>query len=198
MRDHGLKGRVKKRFVRTTDSDHDQPVADNLLGQNFEATAPNLVWVGDVTYLRTPQGWLYLAVLIDLFSRAVVGWALSTTNDRWLALQALDMAVMRRAPEPGLIHHTDRGSPYASHDYQQALEDRGLICSMSRKGDCYDNAVAESWFASFKTELGERFESHANAQRLIFEHIEVYYNQLRRHSKLDYLSPRDFERRAAA
>jgi transposase InsO family protein len=198
MQERGLKGKVRRRWVKTTDSKHDQPVAANVLDRNFEATAPNQRWAGDVTYLRTPDGWLYLAVILDLYSRRVVGWALSPFNDRRLALRALEMAVKRRRPAPGLIHHTDQGSPYASEDYQRALEAHGMICSMSRKGNCYDNAVMESWFGMFKTELGEDFESFADAHHLAFDYIEGFYNGIRIHSALGYLSPRDFERQAAA
>ena len=198
MRDRGLQGKVRRRWVTTTDSRHDQPVAPNVLGQQFAAAAPNERWVGDVTYLRTPEGWLYLAVILDLFSRRVVGWALSPFNDRWLALRALEMAVSQRRPKSGLIHHTDQGSPYASSDYQKVLERHGMRCSMSRRGNCYDNAVAESWFGMFKTELGETFESFADAKHKVFDYIEGFYNTRRRHSALDYQSPAEFERTVAA
>jgi transposase InsO family protein len=197
MHEHGLRGRVRRAFVRTTDSEHDQPVAPNLLDRDFTANQPNERWVGDVTYLRTPEGWVYLAVVLDLFSRFVVGWAISAVNDGHLALSALDMAVRRRRPGMGLLHHTDQGSPYASEDYQDALEAVGITCSMSRRGNCYDNAAMESWFGKFKVELGEDFESLAHAKRATFDHIEVFYNQQRRHSTLGYLSPGDFERHAA-
>jgi transposase InsO family protein len=156
----------------------------------------NQRWAGDVTYLRTPQGWLYLAVLLDLYSRRVVGWALSPLNDRWLVLRALEAAVRRRRPAAGLVHHTDQGSPYGSRDYQMALEQHGLRPSMSRKGNCYDNAVVESWFGMLKAELGERFDSPKHAKKALFDYIEVFYNQRRRHSALGYLSPAEFERQA--
>jgi transposase InsO family protein len=198
MRDEGLEGKVRRRWVTTTDSQHDRPVAPNVLAQNFVASAPNERWAGDVTYLRTPDGWLYLAVILDLFSRRVVGWALSPFNDRRLALRALESAVRRRRPHAGLVHHTDQGSPYASEDYQEALARRGMTCSMSRRGNCYDNAVVESWFGMFKTELGETFESFADAQLKTFDYIEAFYNTRRRHSALGYLSPAEFERRMAA
>ena len=198
MRERGLEGKVRRRWVTTTDSQHDRPVASNVLAQNFAAAAPNQRWAGDVTYLRTPDGWIYLAVILDLFSRRVVGWALSPINDRRLALRALDMAVRRRRPEPGLVHHTDQGSPYASEDYQEVLERHGMTCSMSRRGNCYDNAVVESWFGMFKTELGDTFESFADAQLKVFDYIEAFYNSHRRHSALDYLSPAEFERRVVS
>jgi len=199
MREQGLKGKAPpKRFVRTTDSGHSLPVAPNLLARNFHASLPNQRWVGDITYLRTPDGWLYLAAIIDLYSRFVVGWALSPLIDRQLTLKALDMALKRRCPDEGLVHHTDRGSQYASADYQERLEKNGILCSMSRKGDCYDNAAMESWFARLKTELGEDFENEESAQRALFQYIEVFYNQRRRHSTLGYVSPAEFERRAEA
>jgi transposase InsO family protein len=193
-----LQGRTRRAFVTTTDGHHDQPVAPNVLDRDFTATAPNQRWVGDVTYLRTPEGWVYLAVIVDLYSRFVVGWATSPVNDRHLAKRALESAARRRSPPRGLLHHTDRGSPYASDDYQRALAILGFECSMSRRGNCYDNAVMESWFNTLKVELGERFESHADALRKLFDYIEGFYNPHRRHSSLGYLSPAAFERRAAA
>lgn len=193
MQEHGLRGHSKVRFTTTTDSNHAQPVAGNILDRNFTASAPNQRWVGDVTYLYTPSGTLFLAAILDLFSRAIVGWAVSAVNDRKLALAALDMALKRRCPEAGLIHHTDQGSPYASADYQRVLETQGIVCSMSRRGNCYDNAVMESWFGKLKVTVGERFESHADAKRELFEYIEVFYNRRRRHSSLGYVSPAAFE-----
>jgi putative transposase len=198
MRERGLEGKVRRRWVTTTDSDHGHRVAPNVLGQNFEASGPNERWAGDVTFLRVPDGWLYLAVILDLFSRRVVGWALSPCNDRRLALRALDMAVRRRRPEPGLVHHTDQGSPYASDDYQEVLDRYGMTCSMSRRGNCYDNAVVESWFGMFKTELGDSFDSMADAKGKVFDYIEAFYNSRRLHSALGYLSPLEFERTMAA
>jgi transposase InsO family protein len=197
MRAKGLRGRGRPGFVRTTDSEHDQPVAPNVLDQDFTADGPNERWVGDVTYLKTPGGWLYLAAILDLYSRYVVGWAVSAINDRRLAMRALDQAVRRRRPPEGLLHHTDQGSPYASEDYQKALDALGFECSMSRRGNCYDNAVMESWFKTLKSELGESFESPAAAQRELFDFIETFYNAERRHSSLGFKSPRDFERLAA-
>jgi transposase InsO family protein len=182
MNEKGLRGRSKKRFVRTTDSKHDDPVAPNVLERRFETTTPNEAWVGDVTYIATAQGWLFLAVLLDLFSRRVVGWATSDTNDTTLALAALDHAVRSRRPNAGLIHHTDRGSPYASEDYRAALAARGLVASMSRTGDCYDNAVAESFFASLKAEWVdyEDYADHDVGHASVGEYIERFYNPTRR------------------
>ena len=198
MRQHGLRGKVRRSYVKTTDSTHGLATAPNTLDRDFTAAAPNERWVGDVTFLRTPDGWLYLAVILDLYSRMVVGWATSETNDRHLVLNALDQGLRRRRPGTGLLHHTDRGSTYASDDYQAALDKAGIVCSMSRKGNCWDNAAMESWFGTMKTELGEVFESATDADRLLFDFIEVFYNQQRRHSSLGYESPGAFERRACA
>jgi transposase InsO family protein len=197
MQAGGLKGKVRRRFVRTTDSNHALPVAPNLLARDFSAQKPNQRWVADITYLRTPEGWVYLAAVLDLYSRAIVGWSTSAVIDRHLALAALEMAMKRRCPEQGLLHHTDQGSQYASEDYQRMLEARGITCSMSRRGDCYDNAAMESWFGTLKTELGESFESHAHAKRALFDYIEMFYNRKRRHSSLGYVSPAEFERNTA-
>ncbi len=198
MRDRGLQGCKKRRFVRTTDSRHDHPIAPNLLQRQFDAEAPDRAWVGDVTYIPTAEGWLYLAVLLDLFSRRVVGWATSDTNDRALALAALQQALRERRPRPGLVHHTDRGSPYASADYRALLARSGLIASMSATGDCFDNAVAESFFASLKTEWIDRqdYASHVTAVTSIADYIDGFYNPARRHSYLDYVSPIQFEMRS--
>ena len=198
MHEEGLAGRPKRRFKHTTDSNHGQPVAENLLKRDFTAKGPNQRWVGDTTELRTPQGKLFLAVIIDLFSRFVVGWALSAMNDRHLTLKALDMAVRRRCPDAGLLHHSDQGSTYASEDYQKVLDERGITCSMSRRGNCLDNAAMESWNSTLKMELSEDFESPAHAKAQLFEFIEVFYNQTRLHSTLDYCSPAEFERNARA
>jgi putative transposase len=194
MQAEGLKGKTRRRWVKTTDSKHDLPVAANLLGRNFEASAPNQRWVGDITYLRSPEGWLYLAAILDLHSRMIVGWAVSAVIDRHLVIKALDAALRRRGPGAGLLHHSDQGSQYASEDYQDVLEANAITCSMSRRGDCYDNAAMESWFGTLKTELGESFESHADAKRRLFDYIEVFYNQRRRHSSLGFVSPAEFER----
>lgn len=198
MQEEGLVGRPSRRFkCPTTDSNHGLPVAENLLQRDFKAAAPNQRWVGGTTELVTPMGKLYLAAIIDLYSRFVVGWALSANNDRHLTLEALNMAILRRCPEKGLIHHSDRGSTYASEDYQDELRARGLTCSMSRRGNCLDNAAMESWNSTLKSELGEQFESPADAKARVFDYIEVFYNQTRMHSSLDYASPAEFERGAA-
>jgi putative transposase len=196
MRSAGLRARRRLgRRPRTTDSKHALPVAPNVLSQKFTVEVPDRVWVGDITYLRTGEGWLYLAVLLDLYSRRVVGWALDRNIDRSLALRALTMALDRRRPDPALLHHTDRGSQYASTDYQLELEEAGLRCSMSRKGNCYDNAVAESFFATLKKELAHhrRWRTRDEATPAIFEYIEGFYNRRRRHSALGYRSPVEYE-----
>ncbi len=200
MREEGLQARARKRFKLTTDSHHTQPVAPNVLARDFSAEAPNQRWVGDTTELLigTSRAKLYLAVLLDLFSRFIVGWALSAVNDRHLVSRALRMAIERRCPDAGLLHHSDRGCTYASEDYQAILEANRITCSMSRRGDCYDNAVMESAFSTVKTELGEHFESYADAKRQVFDYIELFYNPQRRHSTLDYVSPAMYERRHAA
>ena len=195
MRETGLVSRPRKRFVATTNSAHVDPIAPNLLERNFTTVAPNRVWVTDVTAIWTHAGWLYLAAILDLFSRRVVGWATSESNDRLLALDALHAAVGKRTPERGLIHHSDRGSPYASEDYRAALQTNGMVASMSRKGDCWDNAVAESFFSTLKTEaLGDHVPSDvAAARRILREYIDEYYNVGRQHSFLDYATPIGFE-----
>lgn len=195
MQQQGLVARVRRRYKCTTMSDHDQPVAANLLARRFEADLPNQRWVGDTTELRIGEsGRLFLATILDLHSRFVVGWALSAVNDRHLAIKALDSALRRRCPDAGLLHHSDQGSTYASEDYQDVLRAQGITCSMSRRGNCYDNAVAESWFSTLKAELGERFDSYASAKEDLFDYIEVFYNQQRRHSSLDYVSPAEYEK----
>jgi transposase InsO family protein len=198
MREQDLVARQRRRYKCTTMSDHDQPVAANLLDRKFHAEAPNQRWVGDTTELLIGDSGakLYLAVILDLFSRFVVGWAVSAVNDRHLTLKALDAAIRRRCPGAGLLHHSDQGSTYASEDYQNVLEHHGIQCSMSRRGNCYDNAPMESWNSTLKSELGERFESHAAAKEQLFDYIEVFYNQQRRHSALGYDSPAKYERSA--
>ncbi len=197
MQEDHLEARARKRFKCTTMSDHDQPVAANLLDRRFEAPGPNQRWVGDTTeFVIGGSGKLYLAAVLDLFSRFVVGWAVSAVNDRHLAIRALAMALKRRCPDAGLLHHSDQGSPYASEDYQTILEARGITCSMSRRGNCYDNAVMESFFSTVKSELRDRFDSCGDAKMELFDYIEVFYNQRRRHSTLGQISPAAFERRA--
>jgi transposase InsO family protein len=196
MRQQGLAARRRRRFVRTTDSAHRQPVADNLLARHFSPDQPNCTWATDITYVATRQGWLYLAVVLDLFSRQVVGWAMGQSIDTQLVLSALDMALKSRKPPRGLLHHSDRGSQYASTDYQRTLEQRGIRCSMSRKGNCWDNAVVESFFSSLKMELVHEadFATREQATAALFEYIEVFYNRKRRHSSLGYVSPVEYER----
>lgn len=197
MRENGLKGRQKRRFCCSTDSRHSLPVAPNVLDRKFDPLGPNRAWAGDVTYIGTDEGWLYLAVILDLFSRRVVGWSVSAINDRELALQALRNALHSRRPRPGVVHHSDRGSPYASDDYTALLRAHGFVASMSRTGDCYDNAVVESFFGSLKTELArEIYPSRAIASATIADYIENFYNPQRRHSRLGYISPIEFELRA--
>lgn len=195
MREQGLRARPRRRFRKTTDSQHADPIAPNLLERNFEATAPNQVWVTDVTYVPTSEGWLYLAVILDLYARRVVGWAASEANDTELALDALSKATSSRQPPRGLVHHSDRGSPYASADYRGALDASGIVPSMSRKGDCWDNAVAESFFSTLKVELvhEEKYETRSAAIASIGDYIQSFYNLERRHSLLDYVSPVEFE-----
>ena len=197
MQEEELVARLRKRYKVTTMSDHDQPVAANLLDRQFEAEAPNQRWVGDTTeFVIGSSGKLYLAAIVDLFSRFIVGWAVSAVNDRHLTLNALEMALKRRCPDIGLLHHSDQGCTYASEDYQDILEARGIVCSMSRRGNCWDNAVMESFFSTVKSELGEHFDSNGEAKMALFDYIEVFYNQRRRHSTLGQISPAAFERRA--
>lgn len=198
MQQEGLVGRVRRRYRVTTMSEHDQAIAPNILDRRFTPPAPNESWAGDVTEIVTGSGKLYLAVILDLCSRFVVGWSLSACNDRHLALRALDVALRRRRPGAGLLHHTDQGSPYASEDYQRVLTAHGITCSMSRRGNCYDNAVVESFFSTLKAELGERFVTHAHAKHELFDYIEVFYNRQRSHSALGYMSPAEYERTRSA
>jgi putative transposase len=198
MRENGLRGRRKRPFRKTTDSNHAEPIAPNVLERNFVPEAPNHSWAGDVTYIATAEGFAFLAVLLDLYSRRVVGWAMSDTNDTSLALAALHGAARRRRLRHGLVHHTDRGSPYASGDYRRAIAGYGMVQSMSRKGDCWDNAVSESFFATLRAELcdDERYPTRVAAERSIGAYIENFYNVERLHSHLDYVSPIEFELRA--
>lgn len=200
MRALGLRARAARRFKATTYSKHRLPVAPNRLQQDFTAAGPNQKWVADITYLWTGEGWLYLAVVLDLYSRAVVGWSMAERITKELVMAALTMALFRRRPPPGLILHSDRGSQYAALDYRALLEQHGLLCSMSRKGDCYDNAAMESFFHTLKVEQvqGARYPTREAAKADVFEYIETYYNPKRRHSTLNYQSPWDFEERRAA
>lgn len=196
MREANVSAVHKRRFVRTTDSNHKNPVAANVLKREFTTTGPNKVWVTDITYIPTQEGWLYLAVILDLFSRKVVGWAMGDNMETSLVLCALHMALQHRQPPKQLIHHSDRGSQYASGDYRDELKQNAIICSMSRKGDCWDNAVAESFFAGIKKELVHkvRFKTRIEATAALFEWIEVFYNRERIHSTLAYVSPAQYER----
>ncbi len=195
MREDGLKCRPKRRFKRTTERAAHHPVAPNVLERNFNTARPDAGWVGDITYIWTAEGWAYLAVLLDLYSRRVVGWALRSSLDRELALAALDQALMRRSPAPGLVHHTDRGSQYTSAEYRERLRAHGIDASMSRVGDCWDNAVAESFFATLKKELvhGCAFQTRTEAYDAIADYIENYYNAVRRHSAIGYRTPVEME-----
>jgi transposase InsO family protein len=195
MRKNEIVAKRRRKFKVTTDSNHRLPVAKNLLDRKFTVTAPNRVWVTDITYIPTWEGWLYLATVQDLFSRKIVGWSMQPRMTRQLVIDALEMAVDRRRPEPGLLCHSDRGSQYASDDYQAVLARHGMVCSMSRKGNCWDNAVMESFYSTLKTELiyHEVFHTRDEARRAVFEYIEMFYNHFRRHSTLGYLSPVDFE-----
>jgi transposase InsO family protein len=203
MRADGLVARpAPRRRPVTTDSDHGQPVAPNLLGRRFgvdQVPGLNRVWIGDITYIPTREGWLYLAVLLDLKSRRVVGWATRANLEATLALDALRWALADRRPAPGLLCHSDQGSQYASNDYQAMLATHGLVCSMSRRGNCYDNAAAESFFATLEHELltGADFRSRAEARQAIFRYIEGWYNRRRRHSTLGYVSPLQYEQQLA-
>ena len=195
MREDGLRAKTTRRFKATTNSEHNLPVAPNLLDRNFSPEAPNQVYAGDITYIWTTEGWLYLAVVIDLFSRSVVGWAMNKQMTRQLVVNALTMAVQRRRPPSGVIFHSDRGSQYASGDFQKLLTKHGMRCSMSRKGNCWDNAPVESFFGSLKQELvfHQKYPTRCHARQSLFEYIERFYNRRRLHSTLGYKSPADFE-----
>ncbi len=200
MRQDGLQARRKKRYRRTTNSEHGLPVAPNLLERRFDVSEPNAVWAADLTSLWTQEGWLYLAVILDLYSRRVVGWAMDDNMRKELALKALEMALKQRRPPPGLMHHSDQGSQYASRAYREALTAADAVCSMSRRGDCYDNAVVESFFSTLEAELEDRcyWETRESARMAIHEYIEVFYNRRRRHSYIGDVSPADYERIAEA
>ena len=200
MKQNGLQSRCRRKFRVTTQSDHSHAVAPDRLQRNFTPKGPNQAWVADITYIATREGWLYLAVVLDLYSRMVVGWKLGERINQQLVIDALQMGVARRKPTAVLVHHSDRGSQYASSDFRRELDEHGMLASMSRKGNCWDNPVAESFFGSFKTELDYdgTFDTRETARRVIFEYIEIFYNGFRRHSTLGYVSPRDFERQALA
>jgi transposase InsO family protein len=198
MRQAGIRAKTARKFCHTTDSNHSRPVADNVLDRQFDPASPNEVWVADITYIPTREGWLYLAVVEDLFSRMVVGWSMDATMTSRLVVDALEMAVQRRLPGTELVAHSDRGSQYASEHYQQLLGKHGIECSMSGVGQCWDNAPMESFFSSMKKELThhEDYATRAEARASIFEYIEVFYNRQRRHSTLGYVSPAEYERSA--
>jgi transposase InsO family protein len=199
MRDHDIRAKTARKFrVRTTDSDHDLPVADNLLGRQFDPAGPNETWRTDITSIPTGEGWLYLAVVEDLYARRIVGWAMAEDMESRLVVDALELAVQRRLPGEGLLSHSDRGSQYASEHYQRLLARHGILCSMSRKADCWDNAPMESFFASLKKELvhDADFATRAEARAALVEYIEVFYNNQRRHSSLGYVSPAEYEQSA--
>ena len=195
MREAGIAAKTKRKFLQTTDSNHQLPVADNLLDRQFDPKQRNESWVADITYIPTREGWLYLAVVEDLFSRMVVGWSMDATMTSRLVVDALEMAVLHRLPGSELVAHSDRGSQYASEHYQRLLSNEGIECSMSRRANCWDNAPMESFFASLKKELvhHEDYTTREEARASIFEYIELFYNRVRRHSTLGYLSPANYE-----
>lgn len=194
MQANGIRARHKRRYKATTDSKHSFPVAPNVLNRQFRTVRPDQVWVADITYLPTAEGWLYLAAVMDLHTRMIVGWAMDSRMTRDLVINGLRMARFRRKPKAGLIHHSDRGSQYASHDYQAVLKEYDMTPSMSRKGNCWDNAPMESFFNSLKNERThhQRYATREEARRDTFEYIEVFYNRSRRHSALGYQSPAAF------
>jgi transposase InsO family protein len=196
MKENGIRARAARRAVRTTDSRHGLAVADNLLDRDFNPDRPNAAWSADITYIPTADGWLYLAVVEDLFSRMIVGWSMAEHMESRLVVDALGMAILRRLPGEGLVAHSDRGSQYASEHYQRLLGRHGITCSMSRVAQCWDNAPVESFFATLKKELvhHESYTTRQEAKAGIFEYIEAFYNRARRHSSLGFLSPGDFER----
>jgi len=200
MRINGWRAKAARKFKATTNSNHKLPIAPNLLQQNFSASRPNEKWVSDITYVWTEEGWLYLAVVMDLYSRMIVGWSMHNRMTSQLVIDALQMAIWKRKKPRSVIIHSDRGRQYCSHDYQKLLAENSFICSMSKRGDCYDNASMESWNHSFKVEAihGENFLTRADAKNHVFEYIDVYYNRKRLHSRLGYLSPVFFETQKVA
>ncbi len=197
MKAHGICSIRPRKYKATTNSKHNLPVADNLLQQNFNVLNPNEIWVSDISYIGTDEGWLYLAIVKDLFNKEVVGTAMGSSMAKELVIKAMQQAVQRHRPKAGLIHHSDRGSQYASRDFQKLLKENGFIPSMSSKGNCYDNAPAESLFGTIKNELIylNRYETRDAARQAIFEYVEVFYNRLRRHASLGYLTPEEFKKR---
>ena len=196
MRNKGIKARIKRKYKVTTDSNHDYPVAQNIVNRQFNVDTPNKVWVSDITYIWTNEGWLYLCIVLDLFSRKVVGWAMSQNIDTQLVMDSFTMAVLTRNPGKGLIFHSDRGVQYASHDFRKLLKDNHAVQSMSRKGNCWDNACAESFFSTLKNEevFHKNYRTRKEARSSIFEYIAVFYNRFRKHTFLDYVSPEKYEK----
>jgi transposase InsO family protein len=199
MAEENLRHRLKRRFVRTTQSKHERPVAPNVLEQSFEVGEPNKIWASDITYVQTQGGWAYLAAVLDLGSRKVVGWHVGPTMEESLVLAALHQAVELRNPPPGLVHHSDRGAQYAGNAYQELLAANDTVCSMSRRGNCWDNACVESFFSTVKRELPNDhvFEDWREVERAVFTYVDAYYNTRRPHSALGYLTPNEYEQRAA-
>lgn len=195
MRQTSLFSRVKRKFVHTTDSNHNMAIAQNLLDRDFTAVAVNTKWAADITYIPTGQGWLYLAAVMDLYSRRIIGWSMSKNIDSALVLSAMEMAISQRRPQAGLVHHSDRGVQYASDNFQDLLADNGIVCSMSRKGNCWDNACMESFFGSLKMEWirDKKYSSFDDAKKDVFKYVEMFYNRRRRHASLGYLSPAAYE-----
>jgi len=200
MKEQGIRAKGKRKFKpQTTDSNHSFPIAENLIKQDFIAAGPNQLWLADITYIATDEGWMYLAAIIDAYSRMIIGWAMADHMRKELAIEALEMAVQSRGVTEGLIHHSDRGSQYASNAYQEELSRLGILCSMSGVGNCYDNAMMESLFHTLKVECvhGQNFETRGEAKSVIFEFIECFYNRQRIHSSLEYKTPNQFEEDAA-
>jgi transposase InsO family protein len=199
MREEGIRSKTKRRFRYIATKREEMPAAPNRLERCFTAARPNRVWASDITIVKTAEGWLHLAIVLDLFSRKIVGWAMSEAVTQTLALEALEMALANRRPMPGLVHHSDRGGQYLSAAYQHLLDDHGVVCSMSRPGNCLDNAVAESFFHTLKTELvyQQHYRTREEARLAIFEYVESFYNRTRLHSTLDYRSPEEYERSVA-
>lgn len=200
MRENGIRAKTKRRFKITTDSKHSLPIAENLLKQEFTADAPNITWTEYITYIWTKQGWMYLVVVLDLFNREIAGWSMRKRITKDIVIEALIMAIQRKRPQKGLLFHSDRGSQYTSHEFRKLLEKDHFIQSMSGKENCYDNAVTESFFHTLKTELVyfEKYRTRSEVPQSIFEYIEIFYNRIRRHSYLGYVSPVDFGRLSMA